>query len=144
MKTDKELAQNMIARGVDLAALAQRALRIAHKRGYVTHGLAGCETLIAAKVLGLIQPSRRKGHYKLTQKGWQVSFPGLVECRVARSTKTRVMLYDSNVAGLDTDAGPWATVCDPHGGVVHHPTRKIAREWMATPEEWCPGCADRK
>lgn len=67
------------------------------------------------------------------------NFGGIVEklTRKARSTGTRVYLerFDK-----DHSDGPYATVCEDHGGIVHHPTRKLAEQWLSHPEDWCPTC----
>jgi len=54
----------------------------------------------------------------------------------ARSTGTVVILNDR---GRSDEWGDWRweTVCEEHGGVCSHETRKLATEWMAHPEEWC-------
>lgn len=65
---------------------------------------------------------------------------GVLECRRARSTGLLVTLYDGEAAGLDTDGGRYSTVCEPHGGIVCHSSRRTARDWMSSPESWCPRC----
>lgn len=140
MKTVREHAHALVARGANLAQLAERAVRIAHNRGFVTSGLAGCTEMIAAQALGLIQKTRTRGQYALSQKGWKALYPGLAETRIARSTKTRVTLYEAEKADLDPEGGPWALVCEEHGSIVNHQTQKAARAWMSAPEEWCPSC----
>lgn len=68
---------------------------------------------------------------------------GIVLYRKARSTGTHVGLYKSVEAGIETDPEyPWSTVCEPHGGVVCHETRKKAESFLSHPEEWCPVCQE--
>lgn len=70
---------------------------------------------------------------------------GLVSWRRARSTGTQVGVYHGETADLDTDGGenPWSTVCEPHGGVVSHPTRRLAMLHAPHPEDWCPTCQEK-
>lgn len=35
----------------------------------------------------------------------------------------------------------WSTVCEDHGGVVNHATRKDAMSYLSHPEDWCPQCS---
>lgn len=67
---------------------------------------------------------------------------GRLLVRRARSTGTHVALYPSKVFedSEDGKTHPWCTVCEEHGGVTFHPTRKLAESWMSHPEEWCPVC----
>lgn len=59
--------------------------------------------------------------------------------RRARSTGTVVALYR---ATYESDPSiPWETVCEDHGGIVCHPTRRIAEGWLSHPEDWCPSCS---
>jgi hypothetical protein len=68
---------------------------------------------------------------------------GLVLQRKARSTGTLVGLYKSDDAGIESDPEyPWSTVCEPHGGVVCHETRKAAEAALSHPEDWCPTCQE--
>lgn len=54
----------------------------------------------------------------------------------ARSTGTHVLLVD----GRDRGEG-WETICEEHGGVCSHETRKVAESFMPVPAEWCEDCA---
>lgn len=38
------------------------------------------------------------------------------------------------------DELPWSTVCEAHGAVVSHATRRVAEQWLSHPEEWCEEC----
>ena len=54
-----------------------------------------------------------------------------------------VGLYRAAEAGMETDPEtPWATVCEPHGGIVCHATATLARGWLSHPEDWCPECQE--
>jgi hypothetical protein len=65
----------------------------------------------------------------------------IVQERRARSTGTLVQVVDNRNGCIDDDPTiPWFTICVDHGGCVGHPTRKIAIDWAAAPEEWCPTC----
>lgn len=67
---------------------------------------------------------------------------GLRRRRVARATGTLVALYDGEQAGMDTFAGRWQTVCEDHGAVISHRTRRIAEAWLSHPDEWCDVCKE--
>lgn len=57
--------------------------------------------------------------------------------RTARATATKVLL----VYAPDADPEqPWETICDVHGGVCSHTTRKLAEAWLSHPDEWCEDC----
>ena len=71
--------------------------------------------------------------------------PGVVLYRKARSTGTHVGLYRSYESGFESDPEwPWSTVCDEHGGIVCHATRKAAETFLSHPEDWCPTCKDER
>lgn len=71
--------------------------------------------------------------------------PGCVRLAYARSTGLLVGLYRAHEAGIESDEEtPWATVCEEHGGVVCHTTRKLAEGWMVEPETWCPVCQEAR
>lgn len=63
-----------------------------------------------------------------------------IQVRRCRKTKTLVAVWHAEAAGMFPDDGRWVTICIDHGGIVHHPTLKLAREWAADPAGWCPGC----
>lgn len=70
---------------------------------------------------------------------------GCVRLSYAKKSGLLVGLYKAAEAGIENDPEtPWATVCEEHGGVVCHATRKIAEAWMATPETWCPTCQEKR
>lgn len=60
--------------------------------------------------------------------------------RRAQKTGTVVTLYDGVEADLDTEGGRWQTVCEDHGWIVSHSTRKLAASHLSHPEEWCEEC----
>lgn len=71
------------------------------------------------------------------------SFNGLAGCVIQRkSLETGLMvgLYNAEQAGLDPDAGAWATVCEAHGQLVNHRTLALARYHLANPMGWCEVC----
>lgn len=75
-------------------------------------------------------------------------FNGLTGCvvqRKARSTGTLVGLYNGEQADLDTDGGtaPWSTVCEVHGTVISHSSRKLAESHLSSPQDWCEDCGGR-
>lgn len=71
------------------------------------------------------------------------NYAGLVYWHRSRRTGTYVGVYNGEVAGMDTGGGnPWSTVCEPHGGVVSHPTRAVAISHAPYPDEWCPTCQE--
>lgn len=61
--------------------------------------------------------------------------------RRARSTGTLVGLYRAAEAQLDTDGGPWVTVCEEHGCLVNHTSRRLAVRHLPYPAGWCEACA---
>lgn len=60
---------------------------------------------------------------------------------VIESRKNRITggIVDLVLDPVD-DRGRWKTRCGIHGVAVPHPSRKIAREWMADPTTWCQPC----
>lgn len=68
---------------------------------------------------------------------------GCVQMRRARSTGRMVGVYHGPTAGMDDDEGraPWSTVCEDHGYVCAHGTRRLAEAHAAHPEGWCEVCA---
>lgn len=65
---------------------------------------------------------------------------GLVQLRTARSTGKQVGVYDGEAAGMDTAAGRWQTVCEEHGWIISHQSKRLAKYHAAAPEEWCEKC----
>jgi len=58
--------------------------------------------------------------------------------RKARSTGTVVQLWKN------FDGAKWVTMCEDHGGLVEHDTRKLAEGWLSQPQDWCPTCQDKR
>lgn len=58
----------------------------------------------------------------------------------SRRTGTVVIVLDARIATwLDPDGGRWITMCDEHGTVCNHVTRKLAMEQAPT-VDWCEDC----
>jgi hypothetical protein len=57
--------------------------------------------------------------------------------RRARATGTTVALVYNYSAD---PVQPWETICETHGGVCSHETRRIAEDWLSHPDEWCEDC----
>lgn len=72
-------------------------------------------------------------------------FDGCVIQRRARSTGTLVGLYNGEQAGMDTDDGaaPWSIVCEVHGTILNHSSRKLAESHLSSPHDWCEDCGGR-
>jgi hypothetical protein len=87
---------------------------------------------------------RHPARFKLTRAGValleasldQVGDSAIIR-RKSRSTGTQVALY---LEGEDHPDGKWSTICETHGGVVHHETRDAALASLGHPELWCPYC----
>ena len=67
---------------------------------------------------------------------------GAVLSRVNRKTKATITVYKASEASLDPEGGPYVTVCEQHGCLVNHESRRLARDWMTEPEAWCADCAE--
>jgi hypothetical protein len=87
---------------------------------------------------------QKPARFKLTRAGVEALEANLdkmgdsaVLRRKARSTGTEVALY---LEGKDHLDGKWSTICETHGGVVHHETRDNALASLSHPELWCPYC----
>lgn len=65
---------------------------------------------------------------------------GLVQRRKAHSTGTTISIYNNEQADLDTEGGPWSTVCEDHGTIIAHTTITLAKDMASCPEEWCEDC----
>jgi len=72
----------------------------------------------------------------------QAERAGCISLRRTRQTGTVVGVYKCAEAGLDDDDGqaPWATVCEEHGTVISHRTRKLALSHASDPSGWCEDC----
>lgn len=71
---------------------------------------------------------------------WEAA--GLVRLTTARQTGTIVGVYDNRLAGFDEDIPElrWASVCEVHGALVHHSSRRNAEGWAGLPADWCDEC----
>ena len=65
---------------------------------------------------------------------------GAVRSRKCRATGTTVTLYDGEPANMDTSDGRWQTVCEDHGTIICHTSRKRAESHLSHPDEWCEVC----
>ena len=73
----------------------------------------------------------------------EYSFNNLAGCvvqRKSRETGLLVGMYNTDQANLDVAAGPWVTVCETHGQIVHHTTFKLAMWHLTNPTGWCTVC----
>jgi hypothetical protein len=64
---------------------------------------------------------------------------GCVKQVRSRATGTLVGLYVASQAALDEDGGPWVTVCETHGTICNHLTRKLAEHHIPS-VSWCEQC----
>lgn len=60
------------------------------------------------------------------------------EIRRAKTTGTHVIICSPGIEAAKEEG--WLTICEEHGGVVGYENRKMAEEWRAHPEYWCPTC----
>lgn len=60
--------------------------------------------------------------------------------RKNRRTGTMVSLYDGEKAFMDVNGGRWQTVCEDHGAICSHDTRKLAETFLSVPDEWREEC----
>jgi hypothetical protein len=65
--------------------------------------------------------------------------PHVVQTRRCKRTGTKVSVAYRLHESEDPE-NKWETICEDHGGVVCHPTKRLAKSWAARPDEWCPGC----
>jgi hypothetical protein len=102
-----------IAEGMEVTAAARRAYRV---------------------VLG--QEPEPTGPRQYAANG----IKGCVEQRRSRKTGLLIGVYHTEQAGMDPDAGPWATVCESHGQITCHPSLAIAKSHAGDPTGWCEIC----
>lgn len=69
---------------------------------------------------------------------------GVVLDRVVRETGTRVYVERTGPGSSIEQEPGWATVCQDHGGVVVHETRRLAERFASVPTEWCPTCQETR
>lgn len=53
-----------------------------------------------------------------------------------------VVIYDAELAGMDTYAGRWSTVCELHGHICNTTSLKLARPFLKHPE-FCEPCMEQ-
>jgi len=70
------------------------------------------------------------------------NYAGFRRLSVVKETGTVSVLYEANEAGLDPAGGRWATVCEDHGAICNHPTRRLADRHLPYPDGWCEDCRD--
>lgn len=66
---------------------------------------------------------------------------GFITARRNRLTGGLNVLYDGIAAGLDTASGRWQTVCEVHGTICSHTSRKVAAAHLNS-ADWCEACTD--
>jgi nicotinic acid mononucleotide adenylyltransferase len=59
-----------------------------------------------------------------------------------RQTGTTILVVDRGADDVDTLAGwdRWETICEEHGTVCSHATRRLAHSFSHAPLEWCEPC----
>ena len=92
-----------------------------------------------------VSPAKKstKSEARLALDAEVQSRPGCVTLRRSRATGTMVGLYKSLESGIESDQQwPWSTVCEDHGTVVCHATRKLAEMTLPDPRAWCDECRE--
>ena len=70
------------------------------------------------------------------------NYAGAVLSRRNRATGTTITLYNTAECGLgDPTEGKWSTVCENHGAIVQHDSRRNASLAMSCPD-WCDDCRE--
>lgn len=54
-----------------------------------------------------------------------------------------MLVIDNRDRTFSLDPEDWFNLCDDHGNLVSHRTRKLATDFAAAPEEWCPDCQQK-
>lgn len=68
----------------------------------------------------------------------------IVKAARNRQTGTLIQVVDNRDGSFDEGGEPWYTVCDQHGRMLGHRTRRLA-EWHApAPMDWCECCDGRE
>lgn len=81
----------------------------------------------AAEIYGLVvKPNRQNA--------------GLIRSSKVKATGFYASVYDGKLADMDTDSGRWQTVCEQHGTVVSHRTKKLALSHRTDVAGWCEQC----
>lgn len=63
--------------------------------------------------------------------------------RKSQQTGARITVGTAEEMELDPTDGKWVTVCEDHGLILNHRTRKLAEWHAADPIGWCEGCQER-
>ena len=70
-----------------------------------------------------------------------------MKARKNRRTGAMVAVVDNRNGHFEVDrddhgrvVNPWYTVCDTHGYLASHPSRRLAVQWAAYPDDWCEEC----
>lgn len=66
---------------------------------------------------------------------------GCVRYSKSRYTGTVVAIYKAREAGFDPAGGEWVAVCETHGTISNHLTRRNAEYMAPYPDNWCETCA---
>jgi hypothetical protein len=78
------------------------------------------------------------------------TWAGYVSARRNRATGTLIVVIDDRSGRWSSDSladygdgtAPWWTVCDDHGVLIQHQSRRLATAHAAAPEGWCEGCME--
>jgi hypothetical protein len=68
--------------------------------------------------------------------------PGLMTARRNLTTGGWNLLLSAAEAGLDTDGGAFAVVCEDHGTTCSHTSRQVALSHLPYGSEWCETCRE--
>lgn len=66
----------------------------------------------------------------------------MIQTKRNRQTGTRITIGRAEELAVDTDAGPWATICEDHSIIMNHRTRTLAGAHAADPAGWCESCRE--
>lgn len=77
-----------------------------------------------------------------TRRYIEATRAGLIQLRRARETGLLIGVYKNDEAGLSPE-GEYSTVCETHGEVITHETRKLALLHASNPTGWCEACMDK-
>ena len=71
-----------------------------------------------------------------------MGYAGLVQTRRNRIIPGAwLSLYRATPACLDPSGGEWVTVCEAHGTLCNHETRRLAESHLSY-ADWCEECQD--
>ncbi len=94
------------------------------------------ETLLISARIAIEKMKKKRKPKAYNEHG----LAGCVQKTRSRKTGTMVGVYNAEQAGLDTEGGPWAVICEEHDSVVNFPSITTARSWAPTPHEFCDEC----